>query len=851
MMRRAAAYSALIVMVFICQVTPAGAQQQSIRFVPDVVGQLGALARRPEALGFEIGSGPDPSMCRHHQGVIRTEAADGTPYFIVSRSGPPRDLCQEEITTLGSGDPVGNLYIVRMGSRNKHGERLRSNRLRRDLRTAITPPETEDRVVRTISYDGLAKWPPYDHPGGMQQVGNILAIGVEFPPLIPDPPGCVGPACRMIADPAFAPTLVQFVDVSDPEHPELRSTFPPTEPGAKSGVVALTPCGADRVGVACETGHYLLGISGGSDNGTVHFYESEGDDLGSADLSWNLLSTWTRDELISGDWHDHQMLQFLREGSLSGDLYLAGARGGRGLTGGNPDMIDLYSVELQDDGRVRIDERMSIHLNAHPTAEGEAVGPNVADLHAGATFTPSGELLFYATEHDNDGPEGSDGRGSVKMGEWRHRDMVRPGSPTLDPSLAASGPSVVEEGSHVLLRADAAPPVTTAWIELFEHADYGGRSVVIDYDDWSRDDFDDFKRLDPAHVQDTNGASDEASSWRWFAPAGCAIRANDDDFGDESFPGPSTLTLSNAGVPRRAGDLRDVRNGSDSGDMNDSITSVEFFSDCDDYYAALMEVDWDLDRDGLLDTAGDVVPFAAVEGPEELSIPVQARHPIDGRSSVDLVRVTVKNVPPSIDSFGAFDADGHALGTEAFFVIAGRPATARSAFSDPGVLDQQSASLDWGDGTVDTRFAFFQDALAGRAGQLIHSHVYPAEGVYDITLEVRDDDLGADRAELSLRVLAPAQAVGEAIDRLDELIAASAGAQARWLRLAHLALVGDVMGLSSNGAVRKLENAQRAAALAQLWGALGHLGRAGDAGADVALLVSWVEEVILAVEAGG
>ncbi len=167
----------------------ARAQVQMPRFVPDVVAQFNALSKRPDPMGFELGDGPDPSMCRHHQALLRTEAADGTPYFLVTRSGPPRDSCPEEDSGLGGGDPIANLYIVRMGSRPTHGERLRSNRLQRDTRTFFTPPDPRDRVLRSIPYngtsDGVSFWPPYDHPGGMQQVGNIAVIGVEFPPLIP------------------------------------------------------------------------------------------------------------------------------------------------------------------------------------------------------------------------------------------------------------------------------------------------------------------------------------------------------------------------------------------------------------------------------------------------------------------------------------------------------------------------------------------------------------------------------------------------------------------------------------------------------------------------------------------
>jgi hypothetical protein len=53
---------------------------QQPRFVPDVVEPFNALAVRPDAMGLEL-YGNDPSACRHIQATIRTEAADGTPYF--------------------------------------------------------------------------------------------------------------------------------------------------------------------------------------------------------------------------------------------------------------------------------------------------------------------------------------------------------------------------------------------------------------------------------------------------------------------------------------------------------------------------------------------------------------------------------------------------------------------------------------------------------------------------------------------------------------------------------------------------------------------------------------------------
>ena len=112
--------------------------------------------------------------------------------------------------------------------------------------------------------------------------------------------------------------------------------------------------------------------------------------------------------------------------------------------------------------------------------------------------SPSGELIFYATEHDNDGPtddlaQAILGNGSVKAGEWRHIDMVRPNSPTLRPSAAVGGPYVVDEGASIVLSAVGRPPVTKAWIQLFEDPDYAERFIVVDYDDREKDNFDDFE----------------------------------------------------------------------------------------------------------------------------------------------------------------------------------------------------------------------------------------------------------------------------------------------------------------------------------------------------------------------
>jgi len=75
-------------------------------------------------------------------------------------------------------DVPGNLLTVRMDSRDKFGERMRSNRLERDRDLADTPPELEDTTVAFITFNGET-WPNYSHPGGMQLWGDVLAIAME------------------------------------------------------------------------------------------------------------------------------------------------------------------------------------------------------------------------------------------------------------------------------------------------------------------------------------------------------------------------------------------------------------------------------------------------------------------------------------------------------------------------------------------------------------------------------------------------------------------------------------------------------------------------------------------------
>ena len=104
---------------------------------------------------------------------------------------------------------------------------------------------------------------------------------------------------------------------------------------------------------------------------------------------------------------------------------------------------------------------------------------------------------MYAVSHYSDGPEGLGGYPTVRMAELRHIHVVRDDSPTYDPTLEMGGPYRVQEGRSIVLDGARGTPAAAApWAQVFEHANFEGQSVMFDYVDRIKDDYDDFAELD-------------------------------------------------------------------------------------------------------------------------------------------------------------------------------------------------------------------------------------------------------------------------------------------------------------------------------------------------------------------
>ncbi|MEM9599242.1 MAG: PKD domain-containing protein, partial [Acidobacteriota bacterium] len=98
----------------------------------------------------------------------------------------------------------------------------------------------------------------------------------------------------------------------------------------------------------------------------------------------------------------------------------------------------------------------------------------------------------------------------------------------------------------------------------------------------------------------------------------------------------------------------------------------------------------------------------------------------DGASDCGGAEVKVHNLPPAFElgpDRPAFVGDGLTLDVQ---------------FTDPGIVDTHTATVDWGDGTTEDLAA---PSTAG-AGTVTATHIYGAERPYDVELCIADDDGG-------------------------------------------------------------------------------------------------------------
>lgn len=468
---------------------------------PYVVAQFNSMKHHGVAMGFHMGNATfDPDLFDHWQGIARYNTPNGgIPYLFISR----RDV-----------ETMGNLCTVQMASRNRTGERFRSNRLARDINVEWTEPIASDKIVHTITFNNADTVGHYEHAGAIQIWNNLLVVALEAPHGDSDN------------------GAVAFFDISDPVNPQHLVTDPLD---FDDGLGALGLIGE-------PDGSLLLAVCGWDNAQHVRFYRTTEAELRHPPASRRVctfIDQWDRTEL--GDdydyWHSGfegteslQCINLVRD-SVDGRLYLLGTR--NTLPGGSgEDHVQLWRVDIEG-SEFKIRFVSGKHIYASDCHSGQFANGAAAP---GVYVSPSGQLILYIAEHDNDGPGGS-----VKFGEWtnaRYNWQER----ILDDC--------------------------TGWVELYQ--DNNGwsdstpsRSLVFDAADRAKENLENFNFLELS-ICSLTGFSDQASSVRWCLPVGTSVVL----YEHYGFDGDQVVLHGSGGVEQVA-NLADLN-------WDDEISSLTF-----------------------------------------------------------------------------------------------------------------------------------------------------------------------------------------------------------------------------------------------------------------------------------
>ena len=346
-----------------------------------------------------------------------------------------------------------------------------------------------------------------------------------------------------------------LIDVSDPENPvfidEITTMLLDLGWGPVS--VDLFEGKTGLVGVTREPGSdtYLIAMSGGSydRSNALIFLEMDTDDLRSPGNVLEYLFTWDAGTLLPDNDDDawrcgrdcgaltlnYQTLNFVRD--EYGNLFLIGLDNDTATTTDGYDYAKMFGVQRSGN---------SFTLTYIAEKHLRLSDPNMGDLDAasGVYVSPTGQLIIYTADHDNEGPSWI--RNSLEMGEFRsvmvsHTGTCGPQWRGGDPNLHLGGPYKINEGEN--LQVNGTLWFIEPWVQLFEDqlwlwqnpisgalvpTNEGGRSLMMDWrgnkhEDWPAwsDDYDDLDKLD---------FGDKAGALIWCGLPGSSIWLYGEDY---------------------------------------------------------------------------------------------------------------------------------------------------------------------------------------------------------------------------------------------------------------------------------------------------------------------------------
>ena len=394
------------------------------RYVPDPLKQFVQLKDHGDYYGFYTDAGHLDTFCEsglistncqnHWQGLARLVYPEtARAYFLVA----------------SSHSTESRLAVVNNGEWS--GLRLRGNRHDTTRPDWEAPPDWSDRIVLSRMMQQSL-----NHPGGMQVIGQYVAVGLE-----------------KIASPQEG--AVYLYDVSrmnvTTKHPiQMWSVGIAGEKVATASVVKLAPFAGERAG------RYLMLTLGGESKRITFNISRAGKMIDDPKLFNDHHATTAEGSIApaaSGvaNWTDmYQTMQIIVD--PNGQLYLLGATKDRS---GGSDYLDLFALRLRLTGGTNQSENTPL-VAANVTHLARKIMyciPSVSnsmgcDFSAagGAYIDPDGRLYYYATVH-SDSPLNGASTQWTRMMEFRPRDHLD------EPDTSA---------------IEGCPALSSAWVNFYD-----------------------------------------------------------------------------------------------------------------------------------------------------------------------------------------------------------------------------------------------------------------------------------------------------------------------------------------------------------------------------------------------
>ncbi len=209
-----------------------------------------------------------------------------------------------------------------------------------------------------------------------------------------------------------------------------------------------------------------------------------------------------------------------------------------------------------------------------------------------------------------------------------------------------------------------------------------------------------------------------------------SVAITDDDLGSASDD-TTTVTVDNV-----APEITDLSLSVAEINENEATTLSGIFTDPGTLDSHKVEIDWgDGSGTTTLNLAANVLTFDSSHqylddnptgtSSDDYTISVAITDDDLGSASDDTTTVTINNVDPTVDAITGVPTDPVKVGTSV---------SVSAPFSDQGTLDTHTAVWNWGDGI---------QPISPVSGSVTGSHTYSTAGIYTISVDVTDDDLGS------------------------------------------------------------------------------------------------------------